>query len=323
MNNIILPLIFAILSLVSVPLNINIFNLIKTRIQNKKGKRTRVKEIKDEMKVPLKQKLKTSERFILKESPLKSKALTIKIAIFVIIFAISFANKVTGFLFALILPIFYYWFCVKNSKQILEERNVMIENMLTFKKSRMGLNNSKSDVNNYQEEFEILQWDEALIAPQKIRLYVPITFDELNKEMFMENWSAAFGVGAAWAIDVEDEEFPGWNTPKGYATIKQVEPLPQMAAWSEHYVINDKVAWSWFPLGIGVNNGILLENPQTGQMEHVIGIDVNGDQLKLAKKIGQIVGPEVVRSPQTLVCGATGGGKALCLEEMVSVIQED
>ena len=92
--------------------------------------------------------------------------------------------------------------------------------------------------------------------------------------------------------------------------------------WDEHYIINENIAWSFFPLGLGVEGGVLLENPETGEMEHVLGLDLNGNQVKLAKKKGLTIGNELVRSPQTLVGGQTGGGKALSLDTEILILQD-
>ena len=317
-----IALIIALFSLVSLQFFDLIGNLIKRNIERKRRRQIR-KSKEDENKLGFKEKLKIYKKFIYKESEKKWLFVGIRFAIIILTYILATLNYLTGIIFSIILPILYYGLIVRKSKPIMEKREEILTRMLELKKSRMKLINLKSNAYNYDEEFEVLEWDDEKVKPISMRIYLPVDFDEIGAENFLQYWSNAFGGDSAWGINVEDEQTGGWNTTKGIASIKQVEPLPEIAMWDDFYIDNPNIAWSFFPLGLSINGGVLIENPKTGKKEHVVGLDLNGDQQKLAKKRNITVGPDVIRSPQTLIAGLTGGGKALDLETYVYVLVDD
>lgn len=197
------------------------------------------------------------------------------------------------------------------TKKELEQKDSIINRMLTFKRSSMGLVNANSNVLTYTDEFEILEYDEDDKKPSKIRLYLPVNFDPIRATKFLEEFSIQFGRGRPFEIDKNDKDFPGWDTDKGVATIILEEKLPDVAMFDEHYLEDPSVQWSFFPLGIGSKGGIPIKNPKTGKIEHVVGIDVDGTQSKYCKKNNIPIGQDITAAPMTLVAGGTGGGKSV------------
>lgn len=316
-------LIIAIFSLFSLQFLSLIARLIKMNIERKKRRYTGRRTKEDEDKLTLKEKLQIYKRFIFKESGKGNLFIAIRAITVVIVYFISMGNYLLGVVSSILLPILYYGYIIRTAKPVLEKREQILTDMIDLKRSKMKLKNPKSNAYNYDEEFEVLEWDEEKVKPVSMRIFLPVDFDEIFAENFLQFWSNKFGENAAWGINVEDEETGGWNMAKGVASIKQVEPLPEIAMWDEFYVNNPDIAWSFFPLGLSINGGVLLTNPKTGEKEHVVGLDLNGDQSKLAKKRGLTIGPEVVRSPQTLIAGLTGGGKALDLDTYVYVLVDE
>lgn len=197
------------------------------------------------------------------------------------------------------------------TKKELEQKDSIINRMLTFKRSAMGLVNANSNILTYTDEFEILEYDEDDNKPSKIRLYLPVNFDPIKASKFLEEFSIQFGRGRPFEIDKNDKDFPGWDTDKGVATIILEEKLPDVAMFDEHYLEDPSVQWSFFPLGIGSKGGIPIKNPKTGKIEHVVGIDVDGTQSKYCKKHNIPIGQDITAAPMTLVAGGTGGGKSV------------
>lgn len=332
-------IIIALFSLFSIQLIYTIYRDFKRRMKYKMAKKRgvrvdRKKMEEEERKHSFLAKQKKASRFIFRESHDKVTFIILKSVITLVIFFVASKNIPIGIILSIVLPLIYYNYEIRVAEKVLSERREKIIRILEFKRSAMGLIDNKADEDNYESEFMVLEWNESLTSPEKIRLFIPVSFDENNRDFFLEKWNGAFGSRvldefdengnrleepATWALSIKDKDFPGWQHTKGVATLELTEALPLMAPLEEWYIKGDDIAWSWFSLGLGVNGGLLLTNPETGEEEHVIGIDLSGDQIKLANKRGIPIGPEVIQTPQTLIAGATGGGKALDLDEYVMV----
>lgn len=212
-------------------------------------------------------------------------------------------------------------FGISASKEILKKREKIFRRMFEIGQSRMGLSAEHAD--NPQEVIRVLEWADPL-KPNKVQYDVPTTFSQEGEEGFLRLFNQVFGTETSWvAFDDPEAGKPGWDYEEGTATFRAVPPLPTMAPWSEHYVESEKIAWSFFPIALGVENGVELENPKTGEMENVIGFDFSGEQVGLAKKFGMNIGGEIVTSPMCFVGGGTGGGKALSADTLVKVVDAD
>ena len=198
-----------------------------------------------------------------------------------------------------------------------EKQKIFINNFLDFKRQYMKLKDNNSNLFTYENEFEVLKWEEGGRA-SKVRLYFPITFDSnMGKDNFLDKMSINFGGGRPYEVDEEDKDYPGWNTNLLIATIKLEAPLPEMAMFDEMYILNDSVQWSFFPLGIGSRMGIPFKNPKTGVEERLLGFDVNGAQGEWCKDNGHVVGNDLMASPHAILCGVTGGGKSVCQRNII------
>ncbi len=193
----------------------------------------------------------------------------------------------------------------------LAARDKLISRMLDFKRSKMGLIDNKATIMDYTEEFIILENDPEDKKPSKIRLFLPVNFDPLQANTFLSDFSTQFGRGRPFEIDYEDKEYPGWDTDKGVATITLQAPLPTMAKWDKHYLEDPIVQWSFIPLGLSSRGGLPIKNPETGEIEHVVGFDLDGTQKKYCDKNGIHIGADIIASPMTLIAGVTGGGKSV------------
>ena len=82
------------------------------------------------------------------------------------------------------------------------------------------------------------------------------------------------------------------------------------------------VPWSFFPMGLGVRDGLILENPETGEDEHVIGYDIFGTGLAMADAGEITMSPNQGKaSPMAVIAGVTGSGKALPVDTPVLVLE--
>lgn len=207
-------------------------------------------------------------------------------------------------------------FGISASKDILEKREKMFRRMFEIAQSKMGLSSEFSE--NPQQAIRVLEWADPL-KPNKVQFDVPTTFGQEGEEGFLRQFNQVFGNETAWVpFDDAENGVPGWNYEEGTATFRAVPPLPTMAPWDEHYVVGEGVAWSFFPIGLGVENGVSLPNPETGEVENVLGFDLSGEQVKVGKKAGLAVGPEITTSPMVFVGGGTGGGKSLSVETLIA-----
>jgi hypothetical protein len=301
--------IFLILYFMVIPLTSYSVISIKRNIQRKR--RIKPQKIEDPLQaLSLSQNFNRYKTFGIKEANNKSIVITLYILSILLAPALSFINIFLAIGAVIISP---FLFGVLNKilvQKELQERDVLISRLIDFKRSKMGLQDNKSNVLTYENEFQILEWGEDK-KPEKIRLFLPVTFDPLNAVNFLRDFSTQFGRGRPFEIDYQDKECPGWDTDKGVATLKLEAPLPTLAKWDAHYLEDPIVQWSFFPLGLGSKGGLPIKNPETGEIEHVIGIDVDGTQAKYCAKNNIPVGKDIVASPMTLIAGVTGGGKSV------------
>ena len=214
--------------------------------------------------------------------------------------------------------IFFAVFGINSPKEILEARKNVLTRMFDIAKARLG--QSAEYASNPAAVIKVMEWRD-LIKPMKVEFQVPTTFDMSGEENFQNLFNQVFGNETSFvAFDDPEAGTPGWDYDKGKVVLKAVPPLPQIAPWEEHYINDPAIAWSFFPIALGVENGVEITNPKTGEIEHVLGFDLSGDQTKLASKMGVKIGREITVSPQVLIGGSTGGGKSMSVKTLVKRI---
>lgn len=224
----------------------------------------------------------------------------------------------------LVLPgflIFFFamGFAIGASKDILEARKKMYQRMFNLAQSKLGIPAKYADTP--QAVVQVLEWADPL-KPTKVCFHnIPESFAMEGEEGFLKQFNQVFGQENAW-VPFENQETgdTGWNYDAGTVTLFSVPPLPTMAKWDSRYVLDPNVAWSYFPIALSVNNGLSLTNPDTGEVENVLGFDLSGEQVKLSAKTGTPLGPEVTTSPMVFVGGGTGGGKSWDSDELIEVL---
>lgn len=231
------------------------------------------------------------------------------------------ANQPILILFSVITFFFSMGYGIASAKSILEARKNVLIRMLDIARVKLGQDGSV----NPNEVVRVLDWVDY-IKPNKVEFDVPTAFNaEGGEEGFLKQFNQIFGQETAWVPSDDPETHkPGWDYEKGIVTIHAVPPLPQMAKWDEHYVLSEEVAWSFFPIGLGVENGLELTNPETGLIENVLGFDVSGEQVKVAKKKGVKMSATIAPpAPMVFVGGGTGGGKSLSIRTPIQVVVQD
>lgn len=210
-------------------------------------------------------------------------------------------------------------FGITVSKDMIEAQKRLMYKMYEIGNAKLQI--SAEHAENPGAVIKVLEWS-APLKPQKVEFQIPTTFSDDGAEGFMRQFNQVFGTETTWVPYFDKETGkPGWNYEEGIGTFFAVPPLPQKADWSEHYVVNDKVAWSFFPIALGVENGLELPNPETGETENVLGFDLSGLQGGLAKEHGLKMGGEITTSPMVFVGGGTGGGKSLAVDTLVEVVK--
>lgn len=191
-----------------------------------------------------------------------------------------------------------------------------VDSFLQFKKQAMGLVNNQTTLFTYQTEFDVVTWGPDR-QPEKIRLFLPVGYDQLQMSQFLEGMSNGFGRGRPWELDNADPDFPGLDMDKRIATIALQAPLPGKAIWTDYWLNNDIVQWSFFPLGLGSKGGLPIPDPENGEEVRLIGFDVNGAQQKFCAKQDIYTGPDIMPSPHAILCGVTGGGKSVMQRNVI------
>lgn len=224
---------------------------------------------------------------------------------------------VGGFLFFFVATTFG----IKSANEIIVTRQSVYARMFSIARLKLGQSAEYED--SPQAVISVLEWTDY-VKPAKVEFQVPDSFGAEGEEGFLRQYNQIFGTETTW-VPSDDPETgaPGWNYSEGKLTIHAVPPLPQMAPWDEHYVLDDGVAWSFFPIALGVENGVELPNPKTGETENVLGFDLSGEQAKVGKKHDIKVSPTITTSPMVFVGGGTGGGKSLSVDTLVEVIRHE
>lgn len=209
----------------------------------------------------------------------------------------------------------------KSADKLLKTREAIYARMFSIARTKLGQNAEHE--NNPQAVIRVTEWRD-FIKPQKVEFDIPDAFGDEGMEAFMKQFNQNFGRETAWVpADNEETGDPGWDFDKGVVTISAVPPLPRTAPWDEHYVLADGVAWSFFPIALGVEHGLELPNPKTGEVENVLGFDLSGEQSKVAEKFGLKMSQAITTSPMALIAGGTGGGKSLSLDTMIKVVSQE
>jgi len=198
-------------------------------------------------------------------------------------------------------------FAITASKDMIEAQKRLMKKMFEIANSKLGISIEHQD--NPANVIKILEWS-APLKPQKVQFEIPTTFGAEGEEGFLRQFNQVFGTETTWVPfdDVENKR-PGWDYEEGLATFYAVPPLPTMAPWSERYVLSPGIAWSFFPIALGVENGVEMQNPESGKMENILGFDLSGLQSKEGSKAGLKVGPEITTSPMCIT------GETLVLTE--------
>lgn len=310
MNLLIQSILLILLYFISIPFSFWLKDWIAYQIRKKRRNNTRQNKQPTE-ELTYKQKIKREKKFGLKEASNKNIIRLIYVLTIIIGPIVAIKTLLWGAVLSFFIPYLFVGIVHNMISDELAARDKLISRMLDFKRSKMGLIDNKSNIMNYTEEFIILENDKEDGKPSKLRLFLPVNFDPLQANTFLSDFSTQFGRGRPFEIDYEDKEHPGWDTDKGIATISLQAPLPTMAKWDKHYLEDPIVQWSFIPLGLSSRGGLPIKNPETGEIEHVVGFDLDGTQKKYCDKNGIHIGPDIIASPMTLIAGVTGGGKSV------------
>lgn len=265
-------------------------------------------------------------KFTLKDSrPIKGEAGPKRSIVFLLVWAAGLACvAVAGFteIWALV-PVGVILFFVAvgfasvSAKPLIETRRNILNKMFEIATMKSLVDSS---VDSPGEVIQILKW-ENLIEPREVKFQIQSRFSDTGEEGFMQQFNQFFGTELTWVPSFDEETgATGWDYKESVLTIRTVPPLPTMAKWSERYVLDDGISWSFFPLGLGVEGGVEIPNPETGEIENVLGFDVAGKQSGMKK---YKCSKKIVTSPMALVAGATGGGKAEDANTLVTVWIDD
>lgn len=238
----------------------------------------------------------------------------------------TFTGNPMGILWSLLVYIIAFNFAVKSAHKIVKHQEYVISRIYEIAQPKLGLpiqDPPGAHVN-------IKGWRDYT-KPEGVEIDVPTNFSDSGEESFLKQFNQVFGRETAWVPDSKPpskddkgEDVPGqegWDYEKGKVNLRSVPPLPLRAPWSAHYVLSPAIAWSFFPIALGVENGTTVTHPETGVKEHVLGFDLSGQQGKAAKAAGENMSTRITKSPMVLVGGGTGGGKAMGVDELVAVIR--
>lgn len=205
--------------------------------------------------------------------------------------------------------------------KIMEKRDKMYKSMYKIAQSTLGIEEELRG--NVGQVVRVTKWAGDGLTPLRVDFAVPPTFNASGEKNFVELFNQNYGIRNAWVARSGQDGVPGWDYENNTVHMFSVPPIPNIAPWHERYVLSEGIAWSFFPCGLGAENGVELKNPETGKMEYVLGFDVSGLQADVGKEAGLAVSREIVTSPMALVAGGTGSGKALACDTPVRIVRRE
>lgn len=323
-------LLFIILYIIIPPAIMGLLKAIKTYLKSylfgRRQSKTAINQ--GNLKEGLNEKISNRVKFTLKDK--RNEPIPFRL-VFLFIYSIGLVVAIASaifsnpwfFLVAICIAYISVIFSYITANEIVKKRDEVLGRMVQLKASKMRLANSgKGVIARPSDEFQIVKWDEDLVSPAKMYIYMPTDFDILGIDQFLESWNLVFGSNGQWIADKSDEQYGGFDFNAGVAAIRVSPKLPTIANWHTRYLDPEHVHWSFFPLAIGSENGIPIYNEEIDAIEHVLGFSVNSGQNKLSKKNGVVIGDEIVAAPQSLIAGGTGGGKSLNSRSKIVVISE-
>lgn len=212
-------------------------------------------------------------------------------------------------------------FALNSPKKVMAERQKLFDNMYKIVSSTVGV--EQENRGNVNKVIKVTKWAPDGITPLRVDILVPPTFNASGERGFLDQFNQVYGTNNAWVARSAKDGEPGWDYGKGVVHMFSVPPIPMIAPWHERYVLSEGIAWSFFPCGLGAENGVEMRNPETGKMEYVLGFDVSGLQTSEGKKHNMRVGDEITTSPMAMVAGGTGSGKAIACDTLIYKITEN
>lgn len=208
---------------------------------------------------------------------------------------------------------------MSTAKSVVDVRKNKIQKMFDIGVSKLGISRDEHP----NSVVTVREWRD-LVFPQEVSYELPTSFEAHGEEAFLRHFNQVFGTETTFvAHNTQESGKHGWNYEESIVTIRAVPPLPTIAKWDAKYVMDERIAWSFFPIALGVENGVELVDKETGEKEYVLGFDLAGEQGSLASKMGVNIGGEITAAPMVLIAGGTGGGKASASDTPVMVWEED
>ena len=216
------------------------------------------------------------------------------------------------YMWALIVPFVLFYagisYGLNSPVKIMKQHDLMYDKMYKIVSSKIGVEEEYR--NNPRAIINVTKWAVDRVTPIAIDIKVPANFSSGSQQAFMEQFNQIYGTNNAWVARSLKEKEPGWDYEKGVVHLFAVPPIPTIAPWHERYVLDENIAWSFFPVGLGAENGVPMINPETGKKENVLGFDVSGNQ------------PGYGASPMALIGGTTGSGKAIANDTKIQVLRK-
>lgn len=234
---------------------------------------------------------------------------------------ISIVAGFTGGFTMFLVSAIIYWITLSwtssMAKGPMERRMTLMSKMAEIAAINMGHDKQRA-IERPNEIVDVRKWADPL-QPVEIVIPIPSTFKSDAEGNFLLGWNQFFGTSYTWVTKGKK----GWDYENSRLRLWAVPPLPKKAPMMPHYILSQDIAPTFFAIAIGSENGVQLRNPETGKDENVLGFDVQGKQTEYPykRKGGPEIGPEIVKSPQGMIGGSTGGGKALDKETRVRVIR--
>lgn len=256
------------------------------------------------------------------ESPVQYRYISIAIYLVgLIVFVLpAFTGSWSLLLLGVILFFTFIVFAYTSASKILKKREEMIRNYFMVIRGPLGLKEGSPE-----GVLKVVEWRDDMVSARRIDVNIPTTFDQMSEDRVLRSFNQFFGRETAWVARSDKEGEPGWDYENFVLRLIITAPLPQRANWDEKYITSPGVPWSFFPIGLGIENGIEMLNAETGKMEYVIGYDVTGLTGKEAKKHGMNVSPMLAggAAPMVLIAGGTGSGKALPVDTELAVYVDE
>ena len=198
-----------------------------------------------------------------------------------------------------------------SPKRLLKARAEVENKLATFGKTLLKAEDET-------DCYTVYQWDEeTMLEPVTLTYKVPLTFPPAGgpEQALLKCLTAFVTDSRTYVLDTTEGK-TGLNLHKGTLDIRAKPPMPTVAIFKPHFILDECVEPGLFATGFGDSGGMLMpKEPGSEEMVTVMYCNLSGKGVPHAEKYGKDL--DSPPGPMVMVVGPTGSGKAESLDDNI------